>query len=109
MPLTVETLRDSVVRCRFGSGRRGIATLVALLALAASGCQTQPRCQCDCAFRATTPQVGKGCWVEGDKLICPLVRRSLNLEPAYPSEDPRCEQQEDGTIRCAVHPGDVVE
>ncbi len=106
MPQTFERL---AIR-RGQSSRRLVTALAALLALTALGCQTQPRvCQCDCAFKATTPQVGKGCWVEGDKLICPLVRRSLRLEPAYPSEDPRCEQQEDGRIKCAIHPGDVVE
>jgi hypothetical protein len=44
--------------------------------------------------------------VSGDHLVCPLVRRTLDIQPAYPSEDPRCEVQEDGTIRCEVHPGD---
>lgn len=86
----------------------GVATLLA--------CQSAPpvvnvaappcRCACESAFRATTPQIGKGCYVDGDRLICPLVRRDVDLEPAYPSEDPRCEKQEDGTIRCTVHPGD---
>ena len=108
MTKTLEPLM--IRRGRGGSNRLGIVALTALLAAITLACQTQPRvCQCDCSFKATTPQVGKGCWVEGDKLICPLVRRSLKLEPAYPSEDPRCEQQEDGRIKCAIHPGDVVE
>ncbi len=63
-------------------------------------------CNCDCAYRATAPQIGKGCWVEGDRLICPLVRRSLEVEPAYPSDDPRCERLPDGSLRCAVDPGE---
>lgn len=85
-------------------------------AAAQIACQTAPpvvnvaappcRCACESAFRASTPQIGKGCYVDGDRLICPLVRRDVDLEPAYPSEDPRCEKQEDGTIRCTVHPGD---
>jgi hypothetical protein len=61
-------------------------------------------CACDCSFKASTPQVGKGCWVQGDVLVCPLVRRELEIEPAYPSEDPRCEKQPDGTLRCKVIP-----
>ena len=91
-------------------------TVFGLIALAASACQTPApvvnvsappcRCACESAFQASTPQIGKGCYVDGDRLICPLVRRSVDLEPAYPSEDPRCEKQADGTIRCTVHPGD---
>ncbi len=88
---------------------RALAALATLLGAAALACQSPPPvCQCDCSFKATAPQVGKGCWVEGDKLICPLVRRSLEIEPAYPSEDPRCVTREDGTIECAIHPGDEV-
>lgn len=88
---------------------------VALVVIfAALGCQTKapvvnvqaPPCKCDCAYRATAPQIGKGCWVEGDRLICPLVRRSVDVEPAYPSEDPRCEKQADGTLKCGVYPGE---
>jgi len=65
-----------------------------------------PPCTCDCAFRATAPQVGKGCWVKGDLLVCPLVRRDLEIEPAYPSEDPRCHRLPSGEIQCRIHPGD---
>ncbi|MBW2236380.1 MAG: hypothetical protein JRF70_06795 [Deltaproteobacteria bacterium] len=61
-------------------------------------------CECNCAFRAVAPQVGKGCWVQNDVLICPLVKRTLEIEPAYPDADPRCEKQEDGTLRCEVSP-----
>jgi len=67
-----------------------------------------PPCQCDCAFKASAPQIGKGCWVKGDVLICPLVRRDLDIEPAYPSEDPRCKKLPSGDLECALHPGDVV-
>ena len=99
------------------TGRLPLATGIALLALAAAGCQTAPPpppvvnveappCTCDCTFRATAPEIGKGCWVSGDHLVCPLVRRSLEIEPAYPTEDPRCEVQEDGRLRCEVSPGD---
>ena len=31
-----------------------------------------------------------------------LVKRQLEIEPAYPSDDPRCEKQPDGTLRCQV-------
>jgi hypothetical protein len=65
-----------------------------------------PPCECACSFEAKAPEVGKGCWVSGDHLVCPLVRRTLEIEPAYPAEDPRCEPQEDGTIRCEVHGAD---
>ena len=41
-----------------------------------------------------------------DMLVCPLVRRDLEIEPAYPSEDPRCERLENGSLRCEVHSGD---
>jgi hypothetical protein len=94
------------------------ASLVALLMLilgpAILACQQAPPvvnveappCECGCAFQATAPQVGKGCWVSGDLLVCPLVRRDLEIEPAYPSEDPRCERQADGNLRCAIHAGD---
>ena len=82
--------------------------------LGALACQTPPPvvnveatpCECACSFEAKAPQVGKGCWVSGDNLVCPLVRRSVEVEPAYPSEDPRCDRQEDGTLRCEVHPTD---
>jgi hypothetical protein len=39
-------------------------------------------------------------------MICPLVRRDLEIEPAYPSEDPRCERLANGELRCAIHSGD---
>lgn len=61
-----------------------------------------PPCECACAFEATAPEIGKGCYVRDDLLICPLVRRTLDVEPAYPSEDPRCERQPDGSLRCEV-------
>jgi len=96
--------------------RRPFALGLVLAVAASAACQSAPpvvnvaappcRCACESAFSATTPQIGKGCYVDGDRLICPLVRRDVDLEPAYPSEDPRCEKQEDGTIRCTVHPGD---
>lgn len=66
-----------------------------------------PPCECACRFKASVPQVGKGCWVNGDVLVCPLVRRDLDIEPAYPSEDPRCETLPSGEIRCEVHPSDT--
>ncbi len=72
------------------------------------GCQTPlvnveaTPCECACSYKATTPQVGKGCYVKDDLLICPLVVRQLDVEPAYPSEDPRCTRQADGTTRCEV-------
>jgi hypothetical protein len=65
-----------------------------------------PPCECACAFKASAPQVGKGCWVSGDLMVCPLVRRDLEIEPAYPSDDPRCERLPDGDLRCAIHSGD---
>ena len=61
-----------------------------------------PPCDCACEFRASAPQIGKGCYVNDDVLVCPLVRRTLDIEPAYPSVDPRCEKLEDGTMRCEV-------
>ena len=63
-----------------------------------------PTCQCDCssAFRARVPQIGSGCWVQDDVLVCPLVSRNLEIEPAYPAEDPRCEKLADGSLRCEV-------
>jgi len=65
---------------------------------------TVPACQCDCssAFRARVPQIGSGCWVQDDVLVCPLVSRKLEIEPAYPAEDPRCEKLSDGSLRCEV-------
>lgn len=74
------------------------------------GCQTTPPvvnveappCQCACDFKASAPQVGRGCHVQGDVLICPLVVKQLEIEPAYPSEDPRCQEEADGTLRCEV-------
>lgn len=93
-------------------GSLAAALAAAVLAGASLACQTKPPvvnvqappCECSCAheFRATAPQVGKGCYVQDDLLVCPLVRRTLDLEPAYPGEDPRCEGQPDGTIRCEV-------
>ena len=81
-----------------------------LLATLAMACQspppvvnvTTPPCDCACSFKATSPQIGKGCHVQGDVLICPLVRRTLDIEPAYPSEDPRCETQPDGSLVCEI-------
>ena len=63
-----------------------------------------PTCQCDCssAFRARVPQIGAGCWVQDDVLVCPLVSRNLEIEPAYPSADPRCQKLPDGSLRCEV-------
>ncbi len=89
-----------------------VASTILILILAALACQQAPPVinvqapPCECAFKATAPQVGKGCWVSGDLLVCPLVRRDLEIEPAYPSEDPRCEKLEDGSLRCAIHSGD---
>ncbi len=91
-----------------------VALLILILGPATLACQQAPPvvnvqappCECGCAFKATAPQVGKGCWVNGDLLVCPLVRRDLEIEPAYPSEDPRCERLEDGSLRCAIHAGD---
>jgi len=91
-----------------------LALTLILSVIAGVACQTPAPvvnveatpCECACSFEAKAPQVGKGCWVSGDHLVCPLVRRTLEIEPAYPSEDPRCEKQEDGTLRCEVHPGD---
>jgi hypothetical protein len=79
-------------------------------AIVLGGCQTkapvvnvaaQP-CECACSYRAVAPQIGKGCWVQNDVLVCPLVKRTLEIEPAYPEADPRCEKQEDGSLRCEV-------
>jgi len=89
---------------------------MALAAASAVACQQAPPivnvqappCHCDCAFKASTPQIGKGCWVKGDVLICPLVRRDLDIEPAYPSEDPRCKKLPNGDLECALHPADRV-
>jgi hypothetical protein len=91
-----------------------VLPLVLALALAALACQQAPPvvnvqappCECACDFRATAPQVGKGCWVSGDLMVCPLVRRDLEIEPAYPSEDPRCERLPNGDLQCAIHSGD---
>ncbi len=104
---------------RFGAaGVSCVTPIVLLLGVLAAGCQRPPPprppivnveappCRCECSYAATTPQIGRGCWVEGDRLICPLVRRSLEVEPAYPSVDPRCERMPDGTLRCTVDPGD---
>jgi hypothetical protein len=63
-----------------------------------------PPCECACEFRAKTPEIGRGCHVQGDVLVCPLVVKTIDIEPAYPGEDPRCEKQEDGTLRCEVKP-----
>ncbi|NNL85659.1 MAG: hypothetical protein HKP27_08410 [Myxococcales bacterium] len=86
------------------------ALALSLVAAALAACQTPapvvnvqaPPCDCACNFKATTPQIGKGCHVQGDVLICPLVRRTLDIEPAYPTEDPRCERQADGTMACEI-------
>ena len=114
--MTTELSTASTAPIR-GRARR-CATPSAMMALAIAwllaGCETPtpvvnvqaPPCKCDCTYAATAPQIGKGCWVEGDRLICPLVRRSLDVEPAYPSDDPRCERQADGSLRCTVDPGD---
>jgi len=83
---------------------------LAAVAIAALGCQRPPPvveveappCECACSFRATAPEIGKGCWVQNDVLVCPLVKRTLEIEPAYPEADPRCERLEDGTLRCEV-------
>jgi hypothetical protein len=93
---------------------RLIASILLILAPAALACQQAPPvvnvqappCECACDFKATAPQVGKGCWVSGDMMVCPLVRRDLEIQPAYPSEDPRCERLPNGELRCAIHPGD---
>ena len=63
-----------------------------------------PPCQCECSstFRARVPQIGAGCWVQDDVLVCPLVHRDLEIEPAYPSADPRCRKLPDGSLRCEV-------
>ena len=90
---------------------RRFALLAAALVLAACQSPPPPRpvvnvqappCDCSCAFRAVAPQVGKGCWVQNDVLVCPLVKRTLDIEPAYPSEDPRCEKLPDGSMRCEI-------
>lgn len=95
-------------------GAAALAVLAALTAFVIA-CETPPPvvnveappCECACRFQASAPQIGKGCWVNGDVLVCPLVRRTLDIEPAYPSEDPRCETLESGEIRCEIHPGDT--
>lgn len=61
-----------------------------------------PPCDCACEFKASVPQIGRGCHVQGDLLVCPLVRRTLEIEPAYPSEDPRCRKEADGTTVCSI-------
>ena len=65
-----------------------------------------PPCDCACSFRATAPEIGQGCWVSGDLLTCPLVRRELEVAPAFPSEDPRCTELELGGVMCEVYPVD---
>jgi len=67
-----------------------------------------PPCQCDCSstFKARVPEIGAGCWVQDDVLVCPLVHRNLEIEPAYPGEDPRCEKLPDGSLRCQVRERD---
>jgi len=90
--------------------RRQLPAVLLLLLLATSACQRPPPvvnvqappCECACSFRAVAPSVGKGCWVKDDVLVCPLVKRTLEIEPAYPEDDPRCERQPDGTLRCEV-------
>ncbi len=89
---------------------RTFAILVFVLSLGALACATDPPvvnvknppCECACQFQAVAPEIGRGCWVQKDVLVCPLVKRTLDIEPAYPGDDPRCTKQEDGTIRCAV-------
>jgi len=89
---------------------RIVVSLVAAVLVFAFGCQRPPPvvnveappCDCACSFRATAPEIGKGCWVQNDVLVCPLVKRTLEIEPAYPDADPRCERLEDGTLRCEV-------
>jgi hypothetical protein len=90
---------------------RNLRAWVLVVAVVCVGCAKPPvvnvpaqPCECACNFKATTPQVGKGCWVQNDVLICPLVKRTLEIEPAYPNADPRCEKQPDGTLRCEVEP-----
>lgn len=86
------------------------ALLLAALAACALACQSPPPvvnvqappCDCACSFRAVAPEIGKGCWVKDDVLVCPLVKRTLEIEPAYPEDDPRCKRLEDGTLRCEV-------
>ena len=83
-----------------------------LLFVAALGCQRPPPvvnvqappCDCACSFRAVSPEIGRGCYVKDDVLVCPLVKRTLELEPAFPSDDPRCQKQPDGSLRCEVEP-----
>lgn len=83
---------------------------LSVAAILVVGCQTKPPvvnveappCECACSYRAVAPQIGKGCWVQNDVLVCPLVKRTLEIEPAYPDADPRCEKQEDGSLRCEV-------
>jgi hypothetical protein len=93
---------------------QSVALPLLTLALITLACQQAPPvvnvqappCECACDFKATAPQVGKGCWVSGDLMVCPLVRRDLEIEPAYPSEDPRCERLPNGELQCAIHSGD---
>jgi hypothetical protein len=95
---------------------RLVASTLLIMASASLACQhappvvnvQAPPCECACDFKATAPQVGKGCWVSGDLLVCPLVRRDLEIAPAYPSEDPRCERLANGELRCAIYSGDSV-
>lgn len=61
-----------------------------------------PPCKCECSYKASAPEIGRGCHVQGDVLVCPLVRRTLEIEPAVPSEDPRCYPMPDGKTRCEV-------
>jgi len=90
--------------------RLRIAPLLVLAALASACAQPAPivnveapPCRCECAYSAKAPEIGRGCHVQGDVLVCPLVRRNLEIEPAVPSEDPRCYPMPDGTTRCEVH------
>jgi hypothetical protein len=91
-----------------------VASAILILVAVTLACQQAPPvvnvqappCKCACDFKATAPQVGKGCWVSGDMMVCPLVRRDLEIQPAYPSEDPRCQRLPSGDLQCAIHPGD---
>lgn len=112
-PLPGRAGRSAAMRSR---ARFPAPALMIVVALAAFACQQAPPvvnvqappCECACDFKATAPQVGKGCWVNGDLLVCPLVRRDLEIEPAYPAEDPRCERLENGDLQCEIHPGDAL-
>ena len=90
---------------------RGRPFMLALALAMGLGCAKPPvvnvpaqPCECACRFEATAPQIGKGCWVQNDVLICPLVKRTLDIEPAYPGADPRCTKQSDGSVRCEIEP-----